>query len=194
MDELKSVKADKEQVSLEVEEVSVAIAILLMVIQHPLQKADRRALESKASREWVDSTFDRLDKEIREARARLMGQEEAFKHAMTQINEDVEGKLDRMELEPLKEYFGNHILPLLTISIYYTDYSDKRLARVKTAPVCAQEPVGDDAAGFKKPMRFHCISCDKPLGLRSSEYACTHHCMLLLTCDYTAVWYQACHR
>ena len=57
----------------------------------------------------MDSTFDRLDKEIREARARLMGQEEAFKNAMTQINEDVEGKLDRMELEPLKEYFGNQL-------------------------------------------------------------------------------------
>ena len=79
-----------------------------------LQKADRRALESKASREWVDSTFDRLDKEIREARAHLMGQEEAFKNAMSQINEDVEGKLDRMELEPLKEYFGNHTATLHT--------------------------------------------------------------------------------
>jgi hypothetical protein len=36
----------------------------------------------------------------------LTGQEEALKSAMTQINEDVEGKLDRLELAPLKEYFG----------------------------------------------------------------------------------------
>ena len=36
-----------------------------------------------------------------------MGQQEAFRSAMSQINEDVEGKLDRMELQPLKDYFGN---------------------------------------------------------------------------------------
>ena len=54
----------------------------------------------------MDSTFERLDREIREARSKLMGQEEALKSAMTQISEDVEGKLDRMELAPLKEYFG----------------------------------------------------------------------------------------
>lgn len=54
----------------------------------------------------MDSTFERLDREIREAKAHLMGQEEAFKVAVSQLNEDVDGKLDRMELEPLKEYFG----------------------------------------------------------------------------------------
>ena len=74
------------------------------------QKADRRALEGKASREWVDSTFERLDKEIREAKAHLLGQQEAFKTAVSQLNEDVEGKLDRMELEPLKEYFGGCVM------------------------------------------------------------------------------------
>ena len=70
------------------------------------QKADRRALEGKASREWVDSTFERLDQQIREARDKLVGQEEALRSAVTQLNEDVETKLDRLELEPLKEYFG----------------------------------------------------------------------------------------
>ena len=75
-----------------------------------LQKADKAALEGKASREWVDSTFERLDREIREAKSKLMGQEEAFKMAMSQINEDVDGKLDRNELEPLKEYFGMWLL------------------------------------------------------------------------------------
>lgn len=57
----------------------------------------------------MDSTFERLDREIREARSKLMGQEEALKSAMTQINEDVEGKLDRLELAPLKEYFGKSL-------------------------------------------------------------------------------------
>ena len=54
----------------------------------------------------MDSTFDRLDREIREAKSKLLGQEEAFRSAVTQLTDDVEGKLDRLELEPLKAYFG----------------------------------------------------------------------------------------
>lgn len=70
------------------------------------QKADRAALEGKASRDWVDSTFERLDREIRDARSKLLGQEEAFRSAVSQLTDDVDGKLDRLELEPLKAYFG----------------------------------------------------------------------------------------
>ncbi len=58
----------------------------------------------------MDSTFEKLDREIREATAKLLGQEEALKLAIDQLNDDVEGKLDRMELQPLKEYFGEPIL------------------------------------------------------------------------------------
>jgi len=56
----------------------------------------------------VDSTFERLDREIRDACSKLLGQEEALKTAVNQLEEDVEGKLDRLELEPLKKYFGKH--------------------------------------------------------------------------------------
>ncbi len=54
----------------------------------------------------MDSTFEKLDREIREATAKLLSQEEALRAAVDQLNEDVEGKLDRMELQPLKDYFG----------------------------------------------------------------------------------------
>lgn len=57
----------------------------------------------------MDSTFEKLDKEIREARSKMLGQEEAFKVAVNQLSEDVEGKLDRMELQPLKDYFGKWV-------------------------------------------------------------------------------------
>jgi chromosome segregation ATPase len=116
VDDLRAGKADREQLEVEVRE-----------------KADRTALEGKASREWVDSTFERLDQKIREARDKLMGQEEALRSAVTRLDEDVETKLDRMELEPLKDYF------------------DKKLARVKTAPPVEKEvAMADDAACFRK--------------------------------------------
>ncbi len=57
----------------------------------------------------MDSTFERLDREIREAASKLSSQEEALKSAVNQLEGDVEGKLDRLELEPLKEYFGEYV-------------------------------------------------------------------------------------
>jgi len=45
--------------------------------------------------------------------------------------------------------------------------SDKKLERVKpAAPVATPEAMGDEAAGFKKPLNFRCISCDRPVGLK----------------------------
>lgn len=115
------------------------------------EKADRTLLEGKASREWVNSTFEELDKKIREARDQLLGQEEALRSAVHRLDEDVDTKLDKGELGPLKDYF------------------DKKLARVKTAPPEREEPLAEDAAGFRKPLRYRCISCDRPLGLKTSE-------------------------
>ncbi|CAI8025791.1 Glutamine-rich protein 2 [Geodia barretti] len=114
-DELRATKADREQLEVEVRE-----------------KADRAALEGKASREWVDSTFERLDQKIREARDQMMGQEEALRSAVHRLDEDVDTKLDKGELEPLKDYF------------------DKKFARVKTAPAEREEALVEDAAGFRK--------------------------------------------
>lgn len=33
----------------------------------------------------------------------------------------------------------------------------------------AEETLVDDAAGFRKPLRFRCISCDKPVGIKPNE-------------------------
>ena len=68
----------------------------------------------------MDSTFEKLDKEIREARSKMLGQEEALKLAVNQLSEDVDGKLDRMELQPLKDYFGKQ----LAISLERTHNTD----------------------------------------------------------------------
>lgn len=108
VEELRKRKADKDQVQIEVDEVNT-LKCLCMSNFHivVVQKADRDALDSKASKQWVDSTFVRLDKEIREARSKLEGQEQALKNAVDQLSTDVDGKLDRMEIERIESYFGN---------------------------------------------------------------------------------------
>lgn len=118
----------------------------------------------------MDSTFEKLDKEIREARSKMLNQEEALKLAVNQLSEDVDGKLDRMELQPLKDYFGEQLVleNLLTILILSLAYSEKKFDSAKVLPKVqsARDAALDDAAGIKKPLRFACLSCDKPVEMK----------------------------
>ena len=60
-------------------------------------------MEEKASKNWVKSNFETLDKQIRDAMAKMIEREEAVK-MVSDLN--VEDKLDRIELQPFKDYVG----------------------------------------------------------------------------------------
>ena len=65
--------------------------------------------------------------------------------------------------------YSNLVYTLLMYKvILYIYLIDKKIQRIKTAPV-EVEKEGDDAAGFRKPLRFRCISCDKPVGLKPNK-------------------------
>ena len=71
-----------------------------------IRDRDRRALEAKASRQWVESTFEKLDREIREARTLMEAHDEMFKGTMDRITNDIDAKLDRDEMETLRDFIG----------------------------------------------------------------------------------------
>ena len=83
-------KADKDFVMLEMED-----------------KADKRSVDHKANRVFVDNHFEKLNSGLEAALKRCEGQEEALKHAINQISTDVDGKLDRMELQSVKDFLGS---------------------------------------------------------------------------------------
>ena len=85
-------KADKDFVVMEMED-----------------KADKRSVDHKANRVFVDNHFDKLNSGLESALKRCEGQEEALKIAINQISSDVEGKLDRMELQNVKDFLGKFI-------------------------------------------------------------------------------------
>ena len=61
----------------------------------------------------MESTFDKLDKEIREAKSILEAQDEALRGTVDRITVDIDSKLDRDEMEMLRDYIGQgHVLPL----------------------------------------------------------------------------------
>lgn len=101
------------------------------------EKADRKQLENKASKQWVDSTFAQLDDEIRAARDKMQEQEEALKRAVENIGGEVEAKLDKEEIGPLKDYFNEKLRNL-----------------PQTQPQEANIDVVDSAAGMRKPVSY----------------------------------------
>lgn len=129
-DKLQEGKADKEQVAMEMD-----------------VKADKRAIDNLVSRTKFDQSIGGLDQSLQELLQRLEGQESALKDALDRLAADIDQKLDRLELDPLKEYF------------------EKKIKSMKCKHV--DLPLNDDpAAGFRKALlRFHCISCDRPVDM-----------------------------
>ncbi|XP_071814474.1 uncharacterized protein [Apostichopus japonicus] len=132
VDRLQENKADKEHVTMEID-----------------VKADKRALENKISRNQFEGTVDEISRNLNSVMEKLSGHQSAWQQAVGEIKVDVENKLDRMELDPLKAYL------------------DKRI-KAANAKVIRKEPdMPEDAAGFRKQLiqKFHCISCDRPLDM-----------------------------
>lgn len=99
------------------------------------EKADRKQLENKASKQWVDSTFSQLDEEIRISRAKMQEQEDALKMAMQQIGGEVDLKLNKEEIGPLKDYF------------------DEKLRNIPQQQAVENlGDIADSAAGMRKPV------------------------------------------
>ena len=120
--------------------VEITLLLPINVFQTVLslmdEKADRKQLENKASKQWVDSTFSQLDEEIRNARAKMQEQEDALRLAMEQMGGEVEHKLDKEEIEPLKTYLDEKL---------------KNLPQQQAVENMAD--IADSAAGMRKPVR-----------------------------------------
>ncbi|XP_063961506.1 glutamine-rich protein 2-like isoform X4 [Lytechinus pictus] len=131
VDRLQENKADKEHVIMEID-----------------VKADKRALDNKVSRSHFDGAVDELSKNLSEVMDKLSGHRTAWDSAVGELKLDIDNKLDRMELDPLKSYLDN------------------RIKSVSSKYVKKEVETGEDAAGFRRPLqKFHCISCDRPLDM-----------------------------
>ncbi|KAL1277608.1 hypothetical protein QQF64_024281 [Cirrhinus molitorella] len=125
-------KADKEVVEMEIE-----------------IKADKRALESKVSRMQFDSMTEQLNNMLQELLSKISGQEQDWNKVVEKISNEMDCKLNRIELDPLKKQLDDRWRNI-----------HKHL---QTPPI----PEQDDAAGLRKQLvaRFHCISCDRPVDM-----------------------------
>ncbi|XP_053385599.1 myosin-3-like isoform X3 [Mercenaria mercenaria] len=134
-DKLQEEKADKDYVQMEVD-----------------VKADKKALETKVNHKLFDKTTEEINNMIKEILDKLTGHDEDWKKAYSKLTEDIDGKLDRLELDPLKEWLEARLKAL-----------NDKLKKYQTNTEFSE----DDAAGIRKQLiqRFHCISCDRPVDM-----------------------------
>lgn len=134
-DKLQDEKADKDYVQMEVD-----------------VKADKKSLESKVNHKLFDKTTEEINNMIKEILDKLTGHDEEWKKAYGKLTEDIDGKLDRLELDPLKEWLEGKLKAL-----------NDKIKKYQTSV----EWTEDDAAGIRKQLiqRFHCISCDRPVDM-----------------------------
>ncbi|NXK04594.1 QRIC2 protein, partial [Herpetotheres cachinnans] len=113
-------------------------------------KADKTALAGKVSRTQFDASMERLNETIQEMLRRVTGQGQGWHQLQQRLREEMDSKLDRLELGPfrqqLEERWQNSLEQL----------------KEKVLPTEA-----DDAAGIKKQLlaHFHCVSCDRPISM-----------------------------
>ncbi|XP_010719717.2 glutamine-rich protein 2 isoform X4 [Meleagris gallopavo] len=131
LERLEKEKVDKEELVLEID-----------------VKADRAALAGKVSCAQFDAAMEQLNGMIGEMLSKVTGQEQDWHQVQQKLIEELDSKLDRLELAPLRQQLEERWRSIL-----------KQL-KEKTPRVEA-----DDAAGIRKQLlaHFHCVSCDRPL-------------------------------
>ncbi|KAK2112104.1 Glutamine-rich protein 2 [Saguinus oedipus] len=121
-------------------------------MQEPLslsgQKADKSALATKVSRTQFDATTEQLNHMMQELVAKMSGQEQDWQKILDKLLTEMDTKLDRLELDPLKQLLEDRWKSLRQ--------------QLRERPPLYQ---ADEAAVMRRQLlaHFHCLSCDRPL-------------------------------
>lgn len=67
------------------------------------QKADKSALAAKVSRVQFDATTEQLNHMMQELVAKMSGQEQDWQKMLDRLLTEMDNKLDRLELDPVKQ-------------------------------------------------------------------------------------------
>ncbi|XP_052615696.1 glutamine-rich protein 2 isoform X2 [Peromyscus californicus insignis] len=111
-------------------------------------KADKSALASKVSRIQFDATTEQLNHMMQELVAKMSGQEQDWQKLVDKLLAEMDSKLDRLELDPVKQMLEDR-------------WKSLRQQLKERSPLYQ----ADEAAAMRRQLlaHFHCLSCDRPL-------------------------------
>ncbi|XP_012588455.1 PREDICTED: glutamine-rich protein 2 [Condylura cristata] len=111
-------------------------------------KADKSALAAKVSRVQFDATTEQLNHMMQELVAKMSGQEQDWQKMVDKLLLEMDSKLDRLELDPVKQLLEDR-------------WKSLRQQLKERSPLYQ----ADEAAAMRRQLlvHFHCLSCDRPL-------------------------------
>nr|XP_054366655.1 glutamine-rich protein 2 [Mirounga angustirostris] len=111
-------------------------------------KADKSALAAKVSRAQFDATTEQLNHMMQELVAKMSGQEQDWQKMLDKLLVEMDSKLDRLELDPVKQLLEDR-------------WKSLRQQLKERSPLYQ----ADEAAAMRRQLlaHFHCLSCDRPL-------------------------------
>ncbi|XP_038618995.1 uncharacterized protein C16orf96 homolog [Tachyglossus aculeatus] len=150
MEEIQGLRSLVEQ--LELNKVDKAL-----MLQEMKEKADKSALACKANRADLVSASAQLSEMMQELLQKMTFQEEDWQKVLEKLFSDMDFKLDRMELDPLKK----------ELELVWK-FIKKHLSEGPRFDA-------DSAAGFKKQLfeRVKCISCNRPVEMMTGPHLIT---------------------
>lgn len=121
-----------------------------------LQKADKRDLDQKINKKIFDEHVHEISNSVHDCKQKTINLEDDVRKVNDNLFKELESKLDRLELDGLKEYIEKQMKKF------------KKMQKENIQPI---QPIAginpeDDAAGLRRQLlRFHCISCDRPIDM-----------------------------
>nr|XP_031325598.1 glutamine-rich protein 2 [Camelus dromedarius] len=111
-------------------------------------KADKSALAAKVSRVQFDATTEQLNHMMQGLVAKMSGQEQDWQKMLDKLLGEMDSKLDRLELDPVKQALEDR-------------WKSLRQQLKERSPLYQ----ADEAAAMRRQLlvHFHCLSCDRPL-------------------------------
>lgn len=100
-----------------------------------------------------------MSQSVNDCKQKTDNLEEEFKRGNENIFKELENKLDRLELNGLKDQIEKQLKKLRKMQ--------KESIQPVQGPMISAE---DEAAGLRKQLlRFHCISCDRPIDMTTGQ-------------------------
>ncbi|CAF0962707.1 unnamed protein product [Adineta ricciae] len=123
------------------------------------KKADKRDLDNRVLKKDFNSTCNELSQNINDCMQKFNVHEDIQKQDLNKMNTDIDGKINRSELDALREYLEKQLKKLKRLA----KDSQPTQQQHQHVPIMSE----DEAAGLRKPLiRFHCISCDRPIDVQ----------------------------
>ncbi|UJR21321.1 hypothetical protein I4U23_024412 [Adineta vaga] len=122
------------------------------------KKVDRKDLDNRVLKKDFNAACNDLSQNINDCLQKFHVHDDIQKKDSQKINHDLNEKLDRTELDALRDYMDKQMKKLKKLAKEQQQQTQQQHVHVMSE---------DEAAGLRKQLiRFHCISCDRPIDVQ----------------------------